>query len=42
MFLAFVVVTALSASFAKSGASSVGLAVVPFLFIFFAGYDVGL
>ncbi|EWY92289.1 hypothetical protein BFJ63_vAg16207 [Fusarium oxysporum f. sp. narcissi] len=42
MFLSFVVVTALSASFAKSGASSVGLAVVPFLFIFFAGYDVGL
>lgn len=42
MFLAFIVVTALSASFAHSGASSVGLAVVPFLFIFFAGYDIAM
>ncbi|KAF4975477.1 hypothetical protein FZEAL_7740 [Fusarium zealandicum] len=42
MLVSFIIVTALSASFAQSGSSSMGLAVVPFLFIFFAGYDVGL
>ncbi|KAI8649942.1 MFS domain-containing protein [Fusarium sp. Ph1] len=42
MLVSFIIVTGLSGSFANSGSSSVGLAVVPFLFIFFAGYDVGL
>ncbi|KAM0271892.1 hypothetical protein ACHAQH_008934 [Verticillium albo-atrum] len=42
MFCSFVIVTGLSGSFAQSGSSSVGLAVIPFLFLFFAGYDIAL
>jgi MFS family permease len=42
MFSSFVVVTGLSGSFAETGSSGVGLAVVPFLFLFFAGYDIAL
>ncbi|KAM5344109.1 hypothetical protein ACJ41O_012646 [Fusarium nematophilum] len=42
MLVSFIIVTGLSASFAQAGSPSVGLAVVPFLFIFFAGYDIGL
>ncbi|KAF5004880.1 hypothetical protein FDECE_8662 [Fusarium decemcellulare] len=42
MLVSFIIATGLSASFAQSGSSSVGLAVVPFLFIFFAGYDIAL
>ncbi|EKG10305.1 Sugar/inositol transporter [Macrophomina phaseolina MS6] len=40
--VAYVIITGLSGSFAETGASSVGLAVVPFLFIFYAGYDIAL
>ncbi|WYZ34574.1 hypothetical protein EsH8_I_000850 [Colletotrichum jinshuiense] len=42
MLASFIVVTGLSATFAKSASSSVGLAVIPFLFIFFAGYDIAM
>lgn len=42
MLVSYIIVTALSATFAKSGTASVGMAVVPFLFIFFAGYDIAL
>ncbi|CAM1507971.1 Fc.00g048190.m01.CDS01 [Cosmosporella sp. VM-42] len=42
MLIAFIVITGLSGSFAETGSSSVGLAVVPFLFIFFAGYDIAM
>ncbi|KAM0331231.1 hypothetical protein ACHAQA_002900 [Verticillium albo-atrum] len=42
MFCSFVIVTGLSGSFAQTGSSSIGLAVIPFLFLFFAGYDIAL
>lgn len=42
MLVAFIIVTGLSASFAETGSKSVGLTVVPFLFIFFAGYDIAM
>lgn len=42
MLVSFVLVTALSATFAESGDASTGLAVIPFLFVFFAGYDIAL
>ncbi|PVH80446.1 general substrate transporter [Cadophora sp. DSE1049] len=42
MLVSYIVVTALSASFANSGVSGVGLAVIPMLFIYFAGYDIAL
>ena len=42
MLISYIIITGLSASFAKSGVASVGVAVIPFLFIFFAGYDIAL
>ena len=42
MLVSFIVVTGLSGSFAQTGSSSVGLAVIPFLFLFFGGYDIAL
>lgn len=42
MLSSFTIVTGLSGSFAQSQSSSVGLAVVPFLFLFYAGYDIAL
>ncbi|KAJ5511087.1 hypothetical protein LT330_006222 [Penicillium expansum] len=42
MFVSYVLVTALSGSFATTGDSATGAAVIPFLFIFFAGYCVAL
>lgn len=42
MLVSYIVITGLSGSFASTGNASVGLAVVPFLFIFFAGYDIAL
>lgn len=42
MLIAFILVTALSGSFAESGNGPTGTAVIPFLFIFFAGYDIAL
>jgi MFS family permease len=42
MFLSYVLVTALSGSFAMTGDTATGGAVIPFLFIFFAGYCVAL
>jgi MFS family permease len=42
MLVSYIIVTGLSGSFANTGAASVGTAVVPFLFIFFAGYDIAL
>jgi hypothetical protein len=42
MGLSFITITGLSGSFAQTGASSTGAAVIPFLFIFFAGYDIAL
>ncbi|KAF9698631.1 hypothetical protein EKO04_003916 [Ascochyta lentis] len=42
MLVAYILVTALSGSFAESGSAATGIAVIPFLFIFFAGYDIAL
>ena len=42
MLVSYIIVTGLSGSFAQSGHAATGVAVVPFLFIFFAGYDVAL
>lgn len=42
MGVSFVLVTGLSGSFASTQNPAVGIAVIPFLFIFFAGYDIAL
>jgi MFS family permease len=42
MLVSYIVITGLSGSFAKSGHAGVGIAVIPFLFVFFAGYDIAL
>lgn len=42
MLVSYVVVTGLSGSFANSGNATVGSAVIPFLFMFFAGYDIAM
>jgi len=42
MLISYVVVTGLSGSFAQTGHPATGVAVVPFLFFYFAGYDIAL
>jgi hypothetical protein len=42
MLASYVVVTALSGSFAVTRHAATGVAVIPFLFIFFAGYGVAV
>lgn len=42
MLVSYIVITGLSGSFATSQNSGTGLAVIPFLFVFFAGYDIAL
>ncbi|KAK5999471.1 hypothetical protein QM012_005472 [Aureobasidium pullulans] len=42
MGVSYVLVTGLSGSFASTQTPAVGIAVIPFLFIFFAGYDIAL
>ncbi|KAF5677816.1 sugar transporter [Fusarium heterosporum] len=42
MFTSYVIITACSGTFAQTGQKNVGLAVIPFLYIFYAGYDIGL
>jgi hypothetical protein len=42
MFASYVIITGLSGSFAQSGSGATGIAVIPFLFIFFMGYDIAL
>jgi MFS family permease len=42
MGVSYVLVTGLSGSFASNHTPAVGIAVIPFLFIFFAGYDIAL
>ncbi|KAK1149693.1 hypothetical protein N8T08_005246 [Aspergillus melleus] len=42
MLVSFVLVTALSGSFAETGHKGIGAAVIPFLFTFFAGYCIAL
>lgn len=42
MLTSYIIVTGLSGSFAQTGHLATGLAVVPFLFLYFAGYDIAL
>lgn len=42
MLASFIVITGLSGSFANTRNSAVGVAVIPLLFVFFAGYDIAL
>lgn len=42
MFVSYIVITGLSGSFATTGSAGVGTAVVPFLLIYFAEYDLAL
>ncbi|KAJ5762187.1 uncharacterized protein N7511_005569 [Penicillium nucicola] len=42
MLVSYVLVTAFSGSFATTGSTSTGVAVIPFLFIYFAGYDIAM
>jgi MFS family permease len=42
MLVGFILVTGLSGAFAVGGASATGIAVIPFLFVFFAGYDIAM
>ncbi|EFQ35755.1 hypothetical protein CGRA01v4_01579 [Colletotrichum graminicola] len=42
MLVSYIVITGLSGSFANTGNAAVGTAVIPFLFIFFMGYDIAL
>jgi MFS family permease len=42
MLVGYILVTALSGSFAETANPSTGIAVIPFLFVFFAGYDIAL
>ena len=42
MSVSFIIITGLSGSFANTGSATTGTAVIPFLFIFFAGYDIAL
>ncbi|KAJ5033934.1 hypothetical protein NUH16_005352 [Penicillium rubens] len=40
MLISYIFITALSGSFTTTGTSAVGTAVIPFLFIYYAGYDI--
>ncbi|KAH7350174.1 hypothetical protein B0T11DRAFT_290698 [Plectosphaerella cucumerina] len=42
MLVSYIIITGLSGSFASTAHSPTGLAVIPFLFIYFAGYDIAL
>ncbi|KAH7118328.1 sugar transporter [Dactylonectria macrodidyma] len=42
MLISFIIVTGLSGSFASTGSSSLGIAVIPFLYIFNAGYAIAM
>jgi hypothetical protein len=40
MFLSFIFAMGLSGGYATTGNASVGIAVIPFLFLFFGSYDI--
>jgi MFS family permease len=42
MLISFIAITGLSGSFATNAVPAIGLSVIPFIFIFFAGYDIAL
>ncbi|CAG8922444.1 unnamed protein product [Penicillium salamii] len=41
MLMSYIVITGLSGGFATTNSSSVGISVIPFLFIYYGGYDIG-
>ncbi|CAG7926333.1 unnamed protein product [Penicillium olsonii] len=41
MLMSYIVITGLSGSFATTNSNSVGISVIPFLFIYYGGYDLG-
>lgn len=42
MLVSYIVMTGLNGSFESSGSSPTGIAMVPFIFVYFAGYDIAL
>ncbi|RDW64300.1 uncharacterized protein DSM5745_09711 [Aspergillus mulundensis] len=42
MLVSYIIITGLSGSFASTGSAPIGTAVIPFIFIYFAGYDIAL
>lgn len=42
MLASYITITGLSGSFASTGSAPTGTAVIPFIFIYFAGYDIAL
>ncbi|KAL4733955.1 general substrate transporter [Aspergillus similis] len=42
MLVSYIIITGLSGSFAFTGSAPTGTAVIPFIFIYFAGYDIAL
>ncbi|KAL4993324.1 general substrate transporter [Aspergillus recurvatus] len=42
MLVSYIIITGLSGSFASTGSAPTGTAVIPFIFIYFAGYDIAL
>ncbi|KAJ4177873.1 hypothetical protein NW767_014994 [Fusarium falciforme] len=42
MLISYIIITGLSAGFAATQNSSTGIAVIPFLFVYFFGYDIAL
>ncbi|PYI03556.1 general substrate transporter [Aspergillus sclerotiicarbonarius CBS 121057] len=42
MLASYIIITGLSRSFDKTGSAGIGTAVIPFLFVYFAGYDIVL
>lgn len=40
MLISYILITALSGVFTQTGTAAVGTAVIPFLFIYYAGYDI--
>lgn len=42
MLVSFILITALSGSFANTGSKSVGITMIPFIFLFNAGYGVAM
>ncbi|EED16122.1 sugar transporter, putative [Talaromyces stipitatus ATCC 10500] len=42
MLISYILVTGLSGSFANSGSHAVGIAAIPMIFVYFAGYDIAL
>jgi Sugar (and other) transporter len=42
MLVSYIIITGLSGAFAQTGHAATGVAVIPFLFVFFGGYDIAL